>query len=158
VWVRPRSCYKQAAISNVPRTAWLAALTAPLLGLLAACSTSSISAPDSIHHGVREDCTADWNDVDAAMEVAASKVEMAVVSQSLNSDNERVYKMRTSLDEPAWVIATRAAATNDGERITIQLRATVGRFGDARREEQLLAAARKRLDELCGVSTSPLKE
>lgn len=140
---------------------WIVAAGRVMLGLSAACLLGGCTGVPTLPaaqmaRASSERCVADWDDVDAAIDVGASKSEMAVVSWGMNADGERAYKLRTALDEPVWVCAKRVGDPKKEESALLELRARVGRFGDADREERLLRAVRKRLDELCGVATSPL--
>lgn len=125
---------------------------------------------------------ADWNDIDAAVAAGASKVEMAVVSANdgptragtPGDTRERIFKLKTIGDEPAWVTIAKAAAApgsadpspldgassarvsaTDGADALV-LRAKVGRFGDRQRETALLQAISRRLTQLKGRDSAPL--
>jgi hypothetical protein len=105
---------------------------------------------------------ADWNDIDASVDVAASKAEMAVVAKDSASAHERTFELRTIRDQPAWLVITRAAKPGSaageggGEGVEFSMRCTVGYFGDKPEEERLLRALKQRLEELRGVETRPL--
>ncbi len=105
--------------------------------------------------GTQATAVADWDDIEAAMDVAISKLEMAVEArptrEELRSDGRGAstvtYQLVTIRDEPARVTFSRnkSLAWSDGsahgpEPITIVAR--VGRWGDSAREEELLKASR----------------
>ncbi len=120
----------------------------------AACSTTT-RLPDHAALGQRERIVADWNDTDAAVDLAASNSEMAVVSMGTNDTGERVYVLRTIRDEPAWLTLRR---TRDAEQSApLEITARVGRFGDSGQEYRLLRELRRRLTDLHGVATSPIR-
>jgi hypothetical protein len=121
-------------------------------GMLASASTDSVDA--------------DYDDIDAAVGVAAGKNEMAVVWANGVTDSPRRFYLRTVRDEPVYLFIGRQPsfdrppardpkAPDPGEHLL--MRCTVGRFGDERREEDLLDAVRKRLDELHGKDWAPRK-
>jgi hypothetical protein len=120
--------------------------------------------------GTQATAMADWDDIEAAMDVAISKLEMAVEArpsrEELRSDQRGAecveYKLVTIRDEPARVLFCRnkKLAWSDGsaagpEPITILVR--VGRWGDSAREEELLKAIRARLNDLKGVDWAPIR-
>ncbi len=96
---------------------------------------------------------ADWDDADAAVEVAAKKVEMGLLrSEALNSG--RRYHLRTVGDEPVELDLQPADGTDPR---LVRIEARVGRFGDPRREGQLAAAVARRLTQLRGVEHAPVR-
>lgn len=111
----------------------------------------------------RAQLVADWNDIDAAVEVGAGQNEMAVVSTESPSEDERVFELRTAGAEPGRVVARRSGvmqasgAKSVGPQ-AIDLQAQVGRFGDSKREKRLIASIRKRLGDLTGVDWAPIDD
>ncbi len=101
---------------------------------------------------------ADWDDLDAAMDVAAQRNEMAVLRASDPTGDGliRRFELRTVAAEPVEVTVTRPEA-GSGQPQPIIARAKVGRFGDPEREAALLAALRRRLEQLRGVDVSPVR-
>lgn len=107
----------------------------------------------------------DWDDVEAAVQVAAGRSEMGIVkvlgtqlnpAEAAKVPTRRcVFELRTSGDEPA-TLEFRAASTADPGDIVAT--AHVGRYGDRVREEHLLAEVRRRLEDLAGVDWAPIRE
>lgn len=119
------------------------------------CCSSSGSVPEFVRtQGSRGEVVADWNDLDAAVDVGASECEMAVLAIEVESEAERAYILRTVRDEPAWLMARRIGAAD--EAVDVQLTARVGHFGDGRQEDRLISRVRGRLKQLRGVATHPL--
>lgn len=137
-------------------------VTVRMLGLAVVFGTSGCrswpsSAPaDVANLGTTVQAVADWNDVDASVEVGASNAEMAVESFGLNDDGERVYRLRTIRDEPVWVVTSRATGESREESAALHIAAKVGHFGNPEIERRLIRAIEKRLRELHGVATHPL--
>lgn len=98
---------------------------------LASCASESASPPAAIALSKLGD--GDWDDIDAAVDVGMSAAEVARVDARTSPDGRtRTYELRTSTDEPAWLIARRE---EDGR---VGLGARVGRFGDPEREQKLV--------------------
>ncbi len=93
---------------------------------------------------------ADWNDIDAAVDLAASKNEMAVEGSASPNDDTRVYHLRTVGDEPTWVTVRRIDDAG-GVEITV----SVGRFGSRDQERSLAETIRARLQTLRGRDYAP---
>lgn len=104
---------------------------------------------------------ADWDDLDAAVEVACTRQQLAPIGTTEEEPHRRTYELRSPGDEPAWVFAERqgeALPGTDG-RIPpqpITLRARFGRFGDEGREAALVDAVARRMRQLAGVDYAPL--
>ena len=80
---------------------------------------------------------------------ACERMGMAVLEVLEGEDGERVFRLITVRDEPAWVIATSANGwADDRAEQSISLRAKVGRFGDERRERRLVRLIADRLGDL----------
>ncbi len=100
---------------------------------------------------------ADWDDLDAAVEVAATKSELAVVSRREERDGSARIELVSSTDEPALLVARPASGYSAGTRpILIDLSLGVGRYGDRTRERIFLDAVKSRLEQLAGVDWAPL--
>lgn len=102
----------------------------------------------------------DWNDVDAAVDVGVGKGECAVTGQTDDADGRaRTYEVVTVTGESGWV---RASADQDAADVMgpepIELRAQLGLFGDQARERRLLAGVKRRLQQLAGVETAPIRD
>jgi hypothetical protein len=103
---------------------------------------------------VRE-VTADWADADAAVEVAAKKVEMGLERSERLGPGRRYY-LRTQGDEPVELDIYPAPGTESDPR-PLRIEARVGRFGNPQREGQLAAAVARRLRQLAGVDYAPVR-
>lgn len=90
--------------------------------------------------------------------VAAPRVEAAILSSTLSAAEQR-FELRTIAAEPGWLVATPDgnADTTSKTPIRIRLTASIGHFGSADREKQLLEATRKRLEDLAGVDYRSLR-
>jgi hypothetical protein len=132
------------------RTASAAIALVLSLGLVA-CSTGlwTEGGPP-----IRE-VTADWADADAAVEVAAKKVEMGL-ERSEDVGPGRRYYLRTEGDEPVELDIHPAPGSESDPR-PLRIEARVGRFGNAQREGQLAAAVARRLRQLAGVDYAPVR-
>ncbi|MBL8990728.1 MAG: hypothetical protein JNJ48_04010 [Phycisphaerae bacterium] len=105
---------------------------------------------------------ADWDDIDAALDVGLLAGECAVVSD----DRPRrgvvahavTFTLRTIQGEPGTVTFRRQAEgpadPRGPEPITGE--AVLGRYRDADRERRLLAAVARRLEALAGVDWAPI--
>lgn len=113
------------------------------------------------------EASADYDDVDAAVAVAASKNEMAVMWSNGASESPRRYYLKTVKDEPVYLFVGKQASF---ERRPVRdpkapippdqlvMRCTVGRFGDSDREEELLDDLRERLEDLYGKNAAPIRK
>jgi len=103
---------------------------------------------------------ADWNDVDSAVLVGASRVEMALVGDlpvaASNTGMVRRFALQTAGDEPVTLTVSRQTVDDSGPA-PMELSAKVGRLGSPAREQALLKAVRDRLEQLAGVDHSPIK-
>lgn len=104
----------------------------------------------------------DWEDVDNAVNVAATKTEMAVVEARDEGPNHREYDLLTSTDEPAHVRVRRhPRSTNAAEGRDAasewNVEAHVGRFGNPKVERALLDHIKDRLLDLAGVDFAPVR-
>ena len=96
-----------------------------------------------------------WNDIDAAVEVGASKAETVIYEQISQPEGKRRYVLRTSTFEPGELVVERASAGPDP--VEIRMRCSIGRFGDHAREERLMGYVRDRLAKLEGVGFAPIR-
>jgi len=95
---------------------------------------------------------ADWDDVDAAVEVSVKKAEVALDGPPRRSPGRTVYRLRTVSDEPGELSVER------GEGGLVTVSAKIGRFGeDKDREARLVSAVARRLKDLRGKDHAPLK-
>jgi hypothetical protein len=103
----------------------------------------------------RHDVLGSWIDIDPAVNVAMSQVQMAVVTKERDeADLERRYNLVTQTDEPGVLILRRDHPTIQLQIITLE--AHIGRFGDADREDRLVRSVRHRLKSLAGVDHAPV--
>ncbi len=97
---------------------------------------------------------ADWNDVDAAVEVGVPNAEMAVLLDETPSLDERVFYVKTITDERG---SLRVWRTSHEPTTEIKMEARVGLFGEPEKEAKVLAAVCARLLELKGVEWAPVE-
>jgi len=125
----------------------------PLLGWIVAlvCLVGCSAEPTPLQVGVPStaETLADWDDLQTAVDAGASKAQMTIL-RSEKDGNAVVYHLVTVLDRPAVL---RVEPGDDG---VVRLSARVGRFGDPRREKELLEWVSRRLEELHGVETRSL--
>lgn len=135
---------------------------------LTGCSGPSLPAGadttswnDFLVSGAIQRLPADWDDIDAAVMVGAARSEMAVAAANpgpslgggVGDPTQRLFELKTIRDEPAWLMITRAPDSHDTELV---MRAKVGRFGDEKREKDLLREVAARLEQLRGRAVAPL--
>ncbi len=106
----------------------------------------------------------DWDDVDASVEAAVVRCEMAIVrrisfqlepAETIDvPTRRRAFDLVTADDQPARLKFVAKSTTDPGD---IEVFAHVGRFGDRAREQTLLDAVRDRLDALAGRDFAPLR-
>ena len=112
--------------------------------------------------GTRQQLPADWDDIAAAVMIGASQSEMAVLAANRGptrtgdpgDQTERIFELKTVRDEPAWLRVTRSGH-QDGPELLLE--AKVGRYGDEKREKELLRHVSARLEALHGREVAPLR-
>lgn len=123
------------------------------------------AAPDPRPIGPVVRVTADWDDLDAAIDVAAGVNQLALVRTVDPGPMHREFHMVTILDAPVIITARRPdanhASSNEAdatrrESIDIELACTYGWSGDPGRESTILRAIAKRLRQLHGREYAPL--
>lgn len=141
----------------------LSLLLALFLFLLPACSPAEkYSSMPSFSTGEVQMATGDWDDVEAAVRVAAEKCQVAVVSVDRPNDRTIAFGFTTPTDERGTLTATRrldagvAPKPSDGPA-AIELEARIGLFGDRHAERQFLRAIQDRLSGLTGVDWAPVR-
>lgn len=97
----------------------------------------------------------DWDDVDAAVDLACSVSQTAIVSRTIEGA-ERRYELLVLGDEPGWVVARQIERDQAGAD-EITLRACLGAYGEPAWEEQFLDATQRRLRELHGRDAAPIR-
>lgn len=121
--------------------------------ILCCASFVACTSTSPRHHEQRANATTgsmvgDFDDIDAAVRVAATKAEVAVVSSRALSQDAIEYELVTLTGEPGRL---RVERRNDN----LQAECSIGRFGDPERENRLLEALRSRLRDLYGVEWAP---
>ncbi len=94
----------------------------------------------------------DFDDVDAAVDVACSASELAIVTKATDEDGTRRFEMVTVGDELAWATA-REVVGSGGIEVRVRIRAD----GDAAWEKAFLDAVQKRLGQLRGPNAAPVR-
>jgi hypothetical protein len=151
----------------VVRVAFGIGLCGGFAGFFAGCSGPAWATHGAHSSGTTLQAVGDWNDIDAAVEVAVKKAELAVVEARDATDErgraQRVFTLVGLGNEPAELIVTAKGGAGDKSSlaqagpVAMQLSASVGRFGDAAREKTLVNALRARLGQLSGVDFAPLR-
>lgn len=144
---------------------WIFAFILVFIPLFQGCSSGTLrSEPSPVAAATgptRTTVRADWSDLEAAMEVAAPRAELAILSTTIGPTLIR-FEVLAATDEAGEVLATRLPPTDSlptnthGENIEISLTARIGRFGDTSREIAILDALSKRLSQLHAKATAPL--
>lgn len=126
--------------------------------LAAACSAPARrETPPVLASPVSLTAHGDWNDVDAALEVALTRAQMAILSRSADGPDRITWQLLSVRDEPAQLTAARPPGrTQNPTDITLEAR--IGHFGDPQREEQFLKYVERRLEQLAGVDYAPLAQ
>jgi hypothetical protein len=140
-----------------------AAALASITLLLAACAARRFDPPIP-SDGWREVARGDWDDLDAAVEVACMRHEIALVTatdeppdaaDAAQRVRRRTFNLVTAGSEPVRIDAASTGASDPGD---IVLTVRVGRFGDQRRERAIARTMTRRLRDLAGVTVAPLRE
>ena len=126
-----------------------------LTGLLEACSAGFIkSRPETTPAPSVLEIRADWNDVDAAMQLIVTKAECATVDRDEVEGGAIRYTLITATDEDGSLSATPLAPITR-ETMPIRLECQIGPRGDPSRERRLLDALSHRLRQLAGKDWAP---
>lgn len=134
-----------------------------LCGSLSGCSTSGSSGGIFTISGTTSVATGDWDDVNAAVQAASQHREMAVLSESDPNPTTMEFNLLTVSSEPVTITVTRSSPPDASIRlsqegpIAMTIEVKVGRFGDSKRERELIDDIRFRLGDLVGpFTTKPL--
>jgi len=146
---------------NVIHRAAVIGLTSLVAG---GCSTSGGGASGLFTiQGTSSLATGDWADVNAAVLAAAQHREMVVESESQPDSKTLVFDLLTVRSEPVTVTVSRNSLADQSVRmsqegpIALNIEVKVGRFGDSKREQELIDDIRSRLGDLVGsFTTKPL--
>lgn len=125
-----------------------------VVALVSACGTPP--APTQSRAATLRDSPADWDDVDAAVYVAASKVEMAILERQDVGPDTAIYSLMTVRDEPVTLRIERKPPPSAGGG-GVAMTCIVGRFGDRAREEALMGGVGQRLEDLHGKDYAPVR-
>lgn len=123
-----------------------------ILALLVGCGPGFVEREAGPEEWSQVGARGDWDDLDAALEVAAARVGMAVVGSS-PGEERRAFELVTAGDEPVSLEISKAPGAGEGDLV---LRCRVGRFGYDARQAWLLEALGHRLEQLRGVETAPV--
>lgn len=134
------------------------------MSTLAGCSSSGSGGSGLFTiQGTSSLATGDWADVNAAVLAAAQHREMVVESESQPDAKTLEFQLLTVRSEPVTVTVTRNSAADQSVRmsqegpIALNIEVKVGRFGDSKRERELIDDIRSRLGDLVGpFTTKPL--
>jgi hypothetical protein len=130
------------------------------------CSSSGGSSRGFFSvEGTSSLATGDWADVNAAVLAAAQHREMVVETESQPDPKTLEFELLTVRSEPVTVIVTRDSLPDPSVRVSqegpiaMDIEVKVGRFGDTKREQELIDDIRSRLGDLVGpFTTKPLPE
>ncbi|GMV27689.1 MAG: hypothetical protein AMXMBFR58_37200 [Phycisphaerae bacterium] len=100
----------------------------------------------------------DWDDVESSVRVGASQSEMAILEVKRPDDRTAIFEFLTITDEPASLEVHRDLFPEDSGSFRLNLRASVGTFGDAAWQERLIDRVSRRLRQLAGVDVAPITE
>lgn len=120
--------------------------------------------------GTRTTVQADWDDLDAALDVGFSAIEAALLQKDQPQPGLVVCSLVTILDDEGVVEFQQldpppSAPSPDAARdpsptgpVTIQIRASIGRFGEQHQSERtLVQTIRRRLIQLRGKDAAPVR-
>lgn len=139
-----------------------AAVLASVAVFLPGCAARRFDPPIA-SDGWREIARGDWDDLDAAVEVACMRHEIALVSSAdvqpaampgEPGTRARVFTLVNAGSEPVSITAAGQGTTDPGD---IVLTVRVGHFGDERRERAIARTLSRRLRDLAGVTVAPLR-
>src|SRR5262245_62075010 len=104
--------------------------------VLAACSSnrSAPARPVAATSPGALTVRGDWDDVDAALEAALSRSEMAILRRSEESPDKLYFELITIRSEPGSLTVTRDHGAGD-QLIPIHLEARIGHFGEPASEQ-----------------------
>ena len=155
------SCWGSFRLSGVAQAALLLVLWGSGPALTGCSGPGERRTSPAAGHGVtspvRVETVADWDDVEAAVSVALRRTELVLAAARRPEEGRMEFRLRSSRDEPGLLVVTRGVATGDGGPVPMTLTCSVGRFGDVRSEQQLLAFVVERLTQLRGVEVAPIK-
>lgn len=133
-------------------------LSALVIGLWAAlwaaqfagcASRSSDPGPRTGEHSVMR-AVGDYDDLDAAVEAAMIRTELAIVQAGPGPDGGRRYELVDAQGRPGELVIRRVGENE------FTLHARLGRFGRPSDEDRLNTAVARRLRQLYGVDFAPL--
>lgn len=117
------------------------------LALVLAGCTLPHETPRQPVPATRATVVADWNDLEAAVLVAASRTETSLVDWRQDAARAE-FELASIRDEPVMVTARRQAP---GDPSPVDLTCWFGPFGDAGRQARFLKEIARRLEDLRGV-------
>ncbi|MBL8874225.1 MAG: DUF3568 family protein [Phycisphaerae bacterium] len=134
------------------------------LGSVGGCASSGGSGGGLFTiEGTSSMATGDWIDVNAAVLAAAQHRAMVVESESKPDETTLRFELLTVKSEQVTVNVTRSFPPDHSVRlsqegpIAMSIEVKVGRFGDSKREQELIDDIRTRLGDLVGpFTTKPL--
>ena len=155
-----RACRGRTLLARM-KAAWLAIIAST--SLLAACATSQRPEPvDPDAPAPTETVRGDWSDVDASVEVACMRAQVALLmsTPSMLPDRRRVirYRLLASDDRQYLLIATQGkaiAGVDASGLIDLVARGTPDR--DLRVERILVRETARRLEHLAGREWAPIR-
>jgi len=102
--------------------------------------------------------TADWNDLGAAVAVGLRNTGLQVVASQTPDARTRGWSLRNRRGEPGSITATRQTLGDArGDDAQIRLEVQVGRFGRPAEADAALRGIVRRLEQLRGVETAPVR-
>ena len=122
------------------------------------------ATPPSFSHAVHNPAytyivvKGDWDDVGAGLAVGCGKLYLAITDARRIDDDEVEYDFVDVIDQPGFFTARRNPGPDSHGPEYIELGASIGRFGDEKRERELLDAVARRLGDLAGVDVAPIRD
>lgn len=103
--------------------------------------------------------TADWDDIDAAADLAAQRTELAVLH--ITDPTGRGCTKRIELlgvrGEPGVLTISRPEPCEETQSQPLTVEVRIGRFGDPEREASFIKVFRDRLEQLHGRDYAPIR-
>ncbi|MEK6702394.1 MAG: hypothetical protein AABZ53_09035 [Planctomycetota bacterium] len=132
--------------------------------ILVALCIGGCATPPSFSHAVHNPAytyivvKGDWNDVGAAVAVGIGALYLSITDARQIDENEVEYDFVDVIDQPGFFTARRNPGPESTAPEYIELGASIGRFGDEKREREFLEAVARRLGDLAGVDVAPIRD
>lgn len=153
----PRTAVRTQETPGQPRLCsyciWVIGLSVVLSGI--GCASQSGPELTFRPDAARQELEGDWDDIDAAVLAGTNRTEWVVSRWWWSDDSTRNYDLRNAHGTSGSVRIRRAS--DGGGAAALELTASIGPFGDAAAERELIAAIDRRLQQLRGVDAAEIR-